>query len=192
MKKVLIYLILLITFTLVKAIPVATKVIAPAKTIPASNQSNLPAKTIPASNQNNLPTKTISAATKSNLPTKTISVFGEESEDCKKLNNFLSNISEIDNCKKCYFNEYGNINKLNFKENCVNEEYCIEINKNNSINFENFPNFQELIELNIDSMNINTIPNTFFKLPNLKTLNITNSGISEISNNIDINNSLEI
>eukprot|EP00833_Pecoramyces_ruminatium_P014265 jgi/Orpsp1_1/1188297/evm.model.d7180000063716.1 len=147
MRKIFLYLIILITFTLVNTIQISTKVIPTVKSIPISNKNNLSSKTISnATILNNLPTKTISNATKSIISNKTFSIIDRESEDCKKLNDFLKNVSGIDNCKKCYFDEYGNINKLNFKKNCINEEYCIEINKNSLINFENFPDFQKLIE----------------------------------------------
>lgn len=113
MRKLFLYLIILITFTLVNTIQVGTKVIPPVKSIPISNKNNLPSKTISATIPKNLPTKTISNATKSIISNKTFSTIDRESEDCKKLNDFLKNISGIDNCKKCYFDEYGNINKLN-------------------------------------------------------------------------------
>eukprot|EP00833_Pecoramyces_ruminatium_P003804 jgi/Orpsp1_1/1177836/evm.model.c7180000063057.1 len=111
-------------------------------------------------------------------------VSGKVSEDCEKLNNFLKNISEIKNCEEDYCNEYGNITKLKFKIKCFNEKNCIEIRKN--IDFETFPIFPELNELYINAIEINTLPNAFFNLPNLDILEITNSGITQI---LDISNS---
>ncbi|KAL6618466.1 hypothetical protein U3516DRAFT_301765, partial [Neocallimastix sp. 'constans'] len=111
------------------------------------------------------------------------------SEDCKKLNIFLKNSQEINYCNNGFCNTNGKINKLNFKKKCFPNESCIEIR--DKIDFSTFPVFQELEELTINFVEINSLPKVFFELPKLNTLNVTNSDIFEIVDSIELNTSIE-
>jgi Leucine-rich repeat (LRR) protein len=101
------------------------------------------------------------------------------SDDCKKLNKFLSKPLNLECCKFkgviCYGNKF--ITNLKLTMNLFNSI--------NEIDFEKFPYLPKLKTLIINNVFIKRIPKVIFDLPNLDSLTIQNTPLKEIPKNFN-------
>eukprot|EP00833_Pecoramyces_ruminatium_P014993 jgi/Orpsp1_1/1189025/evm.model.d7180000068919.1 len=106
----------------------------------------------------------------------------EISEDCKKYNQFMKSdkccIDAITKDSVCLSNLDGTITGISIINEIDND-------------FNEFPIFDGLKELRISNMKANVLPKQFFQLPNLITLNIENSNISEIPSDINTDSPIQ-